>query len=117
MREEATRERYVRDPVPVRLGGLAANLARVKSFSDHPHHREVVDGLLRESMLFIEWTAEAAGPDVQAQLVELRTELARWRDNWGAIWANAERRAAVAEEAEKWSVRVLRMSGLLAELT
>ncbi len=30
---ESLRLRYVRDPVPVRLGGLAANLARIASFS------------------------------------------------------------------------------------
>ena len=37
---EAIQERYLRDPLPVRLGGLAANLARVESFSNHAEHRE-----------------------------------------------------------------------------
>jgi hypothetical protein len=28
------RDRYLHDALPIRLGGLAANLARIKSFSD-----------------------------------------------------------------------------------
>jgi len=43
--------------VSIRLGGLAANLARIESFSNDPKHDEVVLGLVRESQLFIEWTA------------------------------------------------------------
>ena len=53
----AIRERYLRDSLPIRLGGLAANLARIKSFSDHPDHRDVIESLLDESKFFIEWTA------------------------------------------------------------
>ena len=40
------RERYLRDPLSVRLGGLAANLARVRSFSDNPAHGEAVARVL-----------------------------------------------------------------------
>ncbi len=50
----AIRDRYLRDEFPVRLGGLAANLARIKSFSDHPDHRDAVESLLEESKFFIE---------------------------------------------------------------
>ena len=50
----AIRERYLRDELPVRLGGLAANLARIKSFSDHPNHCDVIESLLNESKFFIE---------------------------------------------------------------
>jgi len=114
MRERtAIRERYLRDPLPIRLGGLAANLARVKSFSDHPDHRDVVESLLDESKFFIEWTARDAELDVQAELVELQLQLARWQRAWDDIWANPIRRATVAEQAHAWSKRVLEMSGLL----
>ena len=108
----AIRERYLRDPFPVRLGGLAANLARVKSFSDHPGHRDVVESLLDESKFFIEWTAPDAGLDVQAELVELQLQLARWQRAWANIWADPVRRTTVAEQAAAWSKRVLEMSGL-----
>ena len=48
------RERYMRDEPPVRLGGLAANLARIASFSDNARHRMPVIGLIVESQHFIE---------------------------------------------------------------
>jgi hypothetical protein len=109
----AIRERYLRDALPVRLGGLAANLARVKSFSDHPDHCDVVEGLLDESKFFIEWTASDAGLELQAELVELQLQLACWQLNWKNIWKDPVQRAAVAGKARSWSERILEMSGLL----
>jgi hypothetical protein len=109
----AIQQRYLRDPLPIRLGGLAANLARIKSFSDHSDHRSVVESLIDESKFFIEWTAPDAPIDVQAELVELQLQLARWQRAWMNIWGNASRRASVAEEAHNWSKRVLELSGLL----
>ena len=114
MRDRAAiRERYLRDALPVRLGGLAANLARIKSFSDHPDHRDVVESLLDESKFFIEWTALDAGLELQAELVELQLQLARWQRAWTHIWADPAQRATVAEEAGTWSERLLELSGLL----
>ena len=103
----------MRDDLPVRLGGLAANLARVGSFSDHPDHRDVVERLLEESKFFIEWTAPAANLEAQTELVELQLLLARWQRRWKKIWAEPVERAAVAEQVHKWSKRVLEISGLL----
>jgi hypothetical protein len=107
------RERYLRDEISIRLGGLAANLARVKSFSDHPDHRDIVERLLDESKFFIEWTALDAVPELQANLVELQLQLACWQRSWADIWADPARRAAVAEQAHAWSERLLKISGLL----
>lgn len=109
----AVQERYLRDPLPVRLGGLAANLARIKSFSDHPDHREVVESLVGESKQFIEWNVPDAGLELQVELLELQLQLARWQRAWPAIWADPAQRAAVAEQACAWSERVLKASGLL----
>ncbi len=109
----AIRERYLRDELPVRLGGLAANLARVISFSRNPINREVVNGLLGESKLFIEWTAGEAEVDVGAQLVELQVQLALWQLDWDRIWPDQGQRARVAEECRSWSDRILELSGLL----
>jgi len=33
--------------------------------------------------------------------------------NWPAIWNDINKRKQIAEESEKWSERVLKMSGLL----
>ena len=72
----AIRERYLRDSLPIRLGGLAANLARIKSFSNHPDHRDVIESLLDESKFFIEWIAPETGIDLQVELVALQLQLA-----------------------------------------
>jgi hypothetical protein len=110
---EAIRKRYLQDPLPLRLGGLAANLARIKSFSDHPDHSDVVESILNESKFFIEWTAPDAGLKLQAELVELQLELAWWQLNWKSIWGDPAKRAAAAGKARIWSERILEMSGLL----
>ena len=107
------RERYLRDKLPVRLGGLAANLARIKSFSDHPDHCKAVESLLDESKFFIEWTAADADVNTAAALVELQVQLAQWQRSWADIWTNTLQRMKVAEQMQHWSRRVLDMSGLL----
>ena len=108
----ALRERYLRDPLPIRLGGLAANLARIQSFSDHPGHGEAVARLVHESKLFIEWTASDAAPSVQVVLADCQRQLARWHLSWNDIWTSPARRAEVASHAGTWSQRVLEASGL-----
>jgi len=107
------RERYLRDSLPVRLGGLAANLARVRSFSDNPAHRDVVERLLEESIWFIEWAAPDAPIDVQIALVDCQRQLARWRHGWALVWGDPAQRTAVAERAGMWSQQLLTLSGLL----
>ena len=109
----AIQERFLRDELPVRLGGLAANLARIRSFSDHPDHRDVVERLLEESKFFIEWTVPGAELEVQTELVEIQLRLARWQRRWADIWVDPIQRAAVAKQAYTWSNQVLELSGLL----
>lgn len=110
--KSARRERYLRDPLPIRLGGLAANLARIQSFSNHPGHRDAVASLLEESKLFIEWTAPEAHPSVQALLADCQRELARWHLVWNHIWSTPARLAEVTADAGVWSQRILEASGL-----
>jgi len=107
------RERYMSDALPVRLGGLAANLSRIKSFSANDASRETVASLIDESKMFIEWTAAQAEMETAAKLVELQVQLALWQLQWRYIWADSDRRARVAEQSSAWSRQVLEMSGLL----
>jgi hypothetical protein len=109
----AIKERYLRDPLPVRLGGLAANLARVESFSTHDAHRDVVEKLLNESKFFIEWIAVEMSLPLQAELVELQRQLAGWHYELNEIWIVIERRSAFACAAGDWSKKLLASSGLL----
>ncbi|HSN76048.1 MAG TPA: hypothetical protein VL334_13310 [Anaerolineae bacterium] len=106
-------ERYLRDPLPVKLGGLAANLARVKSFSGHPKHSATVESLIDESKYFVEWAAPEAEVETQAALAALQVQLALWQLRWPRIWADPAQRAMVANQAEQWSDQILAMSGLL----
>lgn len=112
--EAAIKERYLRDPLPIRLGGLAANLARVQSFSEHPKNRDVVKNILEESKFFIEWTARETTLEVQTELVALQRQLSLWQYGWNVLWADETLRQAVAEKAGHWSQRVLEASGLLS---
>ena len=105
--------RYMRDDLPVRLGGLAANLRRVQSFARNDANRDVVESMLDESKHFIEWTAAEADIDRAAELVELQIQLARWQYKWPDIWNDPVRRREVAEQSGRWSDRVLELSGLM----
>ncbi len=114
MDQTARQERYLRDNLPVRLGGLAANLRRIGSFSQHPANGEVVASLVDESKYFIEWTAADAELETAAQLVELQVQLALWQRNWSRIWADPNQRRQIGEQSQAWSDRVLDLSGLLS---
>lgn len=111
---EIIRERYLRDALPIRLGGLAANLSRIKSFASHNANEAVVGSLIEESKYFIEWTASEAELSHAAELVELQIQLAVWERRWSQIWDNLTKRQQIATAAAAWSQRVLAMSGLLS---
>ena len=106
-------ERYLRDAVPIRLGGLAANLRRITSFASQEASREAVASLIEESKYFIEWTAHEAQVETAAQLVELQVQLARWQQKWPHIWIDSIQRQQIAEQSSAWPDRVLKLSGLL----
>ena len=114
-RLDAVRERYMRDGLPIRLGGLATNLMRIASVADHPENCQVVDSLLEESKFFIEWAAPDATLDKQAALVELQIRLARWHYGWHRDSIDQAKRARLAQEERTWAEQVLEMSGLLTE--
>jgi hypothetical protein len=114
-RLDAVRERYMRDKLPIRLGGLATNLMRIASVADNPGNHQVVDSLLEESKFFIEWTAPDATLDKQAALVELQIKLARWHYGWHRDSTDRGKRVHLAQEARAWAKQVLEMSGLLTE--
>ncbi len=107
------KERYLRDSVPIRLGGLAANLARVKSFSRNIENQAAVFDLFEESKHFIEWTAAETEIETTVELVKLQLQIAVWQRQWQKIWNNEEQRNSVAKASADWSKKVLEKSGLL----
>jgi len=107
------RERYLRDPLPVRLGGLAADLARIGSAAMNPANARVVEVLLEEARRFIEWTAAEIEADTASQLVDLQLTLTLWLRAWPEAQASPVQRALLAHQGLYWSDQVLAMSGLL----
>jgi len=106
-------ERYMRDELPIRLGGLAANLSRIKSFSANEASRETVASLIDESKMFIEWTAAQAEINTAAMMVDMQVQLSLWQIRWERMWNNPAERKQIAEQSGIWSKQILELSGLL----
>jgi hypothetical protein len=54
--KEKKRQRFLRDPLERRLGGLSATLARISSSARNSESPIVVENLLDEAKHYIEWT-------------------------------------------------------------
>jgi len=106
--------RFQLNNIPNRLGHIAANLARIKSFSQIAY-KEAVKSLISETKWFIEWTAAEIEPVQAEELVNIQVQLAVWELTWDDIWEDEKVRAEVAEQSSIWSEPVLDMSGLLSE--
>jgi hypothetical protein len=110
---EKRRSRYLQDSPPMRLGGLAANLGRIASFSKYADHLDVVDSILQESKWFIEWTAAEFDIQQAAELVRLQVQLALWQLQSKNRWDEESWRLELSADSKQWSERLLEMSGLL----
>ncbi|MFN6452931.1 MAG: hypothetical protein RM022_012080 [Nostoc sp. EfeVER01] len=97
-----------------RLGHIASNLARLRTFCDTAYP-EAVKSVADETMCFIEWTAAEIGPEYAEELVNIQIQLARWKLKFDSLWSNESERKNMSEQASTWSERVLDMSGLLSE--
>jgi hypothetical protein len=101
---EEIRKRFLKNKLDVRLGCIASDLARLKSFSQMPDNKKAVRDLIEESKFFIEWTAPQASLELQEELVNLQVQLALWS------YLGKEE---IARLADKWSQKILRLSGLI----
>jgi hypothetical protein len=97
----------LQDDLKVRLGGIAANLARIASFSSDPADWEAVQSMLEESKFFIEWTAPEAPLNVKAPLAELQVQLALWHLVWPQVYTSSQEREKLSQLARDWSQDVL----------
>jgi len=110
---EKLRERFLRDPLPRRLGGLAATLGRISSVARKSSDPENVTRLLEEAKYLIEWTAADAEPEVAAELVSIQTLVNLWLKVWKKTSENREQRTLLSVQAKLWSDRALDFSGLV----
>ena len=102
------RERYLKDAVPVRLMGLAADLSRVSSSARRSTGAEAVAALLEESQYFIEWTAEETPLTVSEELANLQVQLALWRRAWPEAQHSQIQRSLLALQSKQWADQIMR---------
>lgn len=107
------RERYLKDSLPIRLGGIAANLARIGSTASNPSNGEAVRSMLYESKHFIEWTAADFPSEIAGELVDLQIELAVRQSRWEKEIPQESDRIDIGHWARQRSQTVLQHSGLL----
>ena len=105
---ERLRERYMKDALPRRLMGLAADLSRVASSARRATGAEATAAMLEESQHLIEWTAEDAPAEVAEELVNLQVLLALWRRAWPEVQHSPLQRSLLAVQAKQWADQVMR---------
>jgi hypothetical protein len=111
--QEKIRERFLRDPLSRRLGGLAATLGRISSSARNSTNPTVVSNLLDEAKYLIEWTAADTEPETAAELVQIQTLLILWQKSWAEASQNSHQRILLSVQAKSWSDKALDFSGLL----
>lgn len=107
------RERFLRDPLPRRLGGLAATLGRISSSARKSTDPSIVSNLLDEAKHFIEWTAADAEPETAAELVRMQTLITLWQGVWADASENPKQRVLLSVHAKDWSDKAVDFSGLV----
>ena len=110
--KEKLRQRFLRDPLPRRLGGLAATLGRLSSSARKSTDPAIVADLLDEAKHLIEWTAAAAEPETAAELVRIQTMISLWQRAWDEASQSPKQRLLLSVQAKDWSDKAVDFSGL-----
>ncbi len=103
----------MRDELPTRIGGIAANMARVGSIAEWPDARTVAFDLFEESKHFIEWTANEAEADTTRALIDLQLQLALWQLQLDTLWGDEKSRTEIGARAREYSNDLIQRSGLI----
>ena len=111
--KEKLRERFLRDPLPRRLGALSATLGRISSSARNSNNPEVVTDLLDEAKHLIEWTAAEAEVETAAELVRMQRIITLWLSVWDENSESHSQRVLLSVQAKDWSDRAIDFSGLL----
>ena len=110
--KEKLRERFLRDPLPRRLGGLAATLGRISSSARESSDPLTVTRLLEEAKYLIEWTAADTEPETAAELISIQRLITLWLRAWQDASQHKEQRILLSVQAKHWSDRAIDFSGL-----
>lgn len=112
--KEKLRERFLRDPLSRRLGGLAATLGRISSSARKSTDPNIVSNLLDEAKHLIEWTAAEAEPETAAELVRIQTMISLWQRAWSEASQYPKQRLLLSVQAKDWSDKAGDFSGLVS---
>lgn len=112
MNVEKLRERFMRDPLPRRLGGLAATFGRISSNARNAADPAIVADLINEARHLIEWTAAETDPEIAAELVQIQTLLTLWQNAWAEACQSHTQRLLLSVQAKGWSDKAVEFSGL-----
>ncbi len=111
--KEKLRERFLSDPLPRRLGGLAATLGRISSSARKSTDPQIVSNLLDEAKHLIEWTATETEPEIAAELVQMQTMITLWQRAWEEANQHPRQRLLLSVQAKNWSDKAVDFSGLI----
>lgn len=111
--KEKLRERFLRDSLSKRFGGLAATFGRISSSARNSTDPNHVANLLDEAKHLIEWTAADAEPETAAELVRIQTILTLWQKVWTENSQNPQQRILLSVQAKDWSDKAVDFSGLV----
>ena len=112
-KRDKLRERFLRDPLPRRLGGLAATLGRISSSARKSTDPQIVANLLDEAKHLIEWTAADTEPETAAELVQIQTMITLWQRAWTEASQSPKQRLILSVQAKDWSDKAVDFSGLV----
>ncbi|MBK6647212.1 MAG: hypothetical protein IPG44_15955 [Anaerolineales bacterium] len=111
--KEKLHQRFMRDPLDRRLGGLAATLGRISSSARDSNTPNTVSDLLDEAKHLIEWTAADTDSEVAAELVQIQRLITLWQKSWESVYKEKSQRILLATQAKEWSDKTLQSSGLI----
>ncbi len=94
--------RFQSEKASIRLGHIASNLARLRTFCNIAYP-EAVESVADETIYFIEWTAAEIEPEYAEELVNIQVQLARWKLKFDSIFFNDSERRNISEQASVWS--------------
>ena len=112
-KREKLRERFLRDPLPRRLGGIAATLGRISSSARNSTDPTTVANLLDEAKHLIEWTAADTEPETAAELVRMQSLISLWERAWDEASQSPKQPIILSVLAKDWSDKAIDFSGLV----
>jgi hypothetical protein len=107
MDREKLRTRYLQDEWPRQVGNLASTLTRLSSRTGDSKYDPVVDSLLHEGTLLMEWCAPNVPIEIATDLATMQRELVLWR----RMWPNDAARPLLAFRARQMADQLLEAGG------